>query len=169
MKVILYMAITANGYIAKENGDSDFTSEADGKSFEQKCKDAGCIVIGRKTFDQYNGEIYPMKNILNIIITSNKLNIKEEDNVIFAESPKKALEIAQEKGFGKVLIVGGGELNASFMKESLVDEIYLDVEPVIFGKGIPLFRPEDFEYKLELLEVNKLSKETIQLHYKVIK
>lgn len=57
----------------------------------------------------------------------------------------------------------------AFMKEGLINEIYLDVEPLIFGKGIKLFADSDFEYNLELLEVNKLNENTVQLHYKVIK
>ena len=38
MKVILYMAITANGMIGKPDGNSDFTSEADGESFNAICQ-----------------------------------------------------------------------------------------------------------------------------------
>lgn len=55
------------------------------------------------------------------------------------------------------------------MKEDLIDEIYLDVEPLVFGKGIPIFREADFEYELELMEIKKLNKNTIQLHYRVKK
>ena len=75
----------------------------------------------------------------------------------------------EEKGFEKAFLAGGGQLNASFMKEGLVDEIYLDVEPLLFGKGIKLFADADFEYKLELLECKKLNANTLQLHYEILK
>lgn len=55
------------------------------------------------------------------------------------------------------------------MKEGLVDEIYLDIEPIVLGKGIQLFEDADFESKLELLETRKFSNNEIQLHYKVLK
>ena len=64
-------------------------------------------------------------------------------------------------------LAGGGMLNASFMREGLVNEIYLDVEPLIFGKGIQIIAPSEFEYELELLEVKKLNKDTVQLRYLV--
>lgn len=67
------------------------------------------------------------------------------------------------------MVCGGGKLNAAFMKENLIDEIYLDVEPVVHGKGIRLFADADFEAKLKLLGTNKFSKNEIQMHYRVIK
>ena len=73
------------------------------------------------------------------------------------------------KGFTSALVGGGGKLNASFMKENLVDEIYLDVEPVVLGKGVKLFDDGEFEKSLELLVIKKISKDEIQLHYKVKK
>lgn len=73
----------------------------------------------------------------------------------------------EEKGFTTVFLAGGGALNASFMKEKLINEIYLDVEPVIFGKGIQVVAPSEFEYELDLLEIKKLNKDTVQLHYLV--
>lgn len=75
----------------------------------------------------------------------------------------------EEKGFSETFLAGGGNVNSSFIKDGLIDEIYLDVEPIVFGKGIKLFSEEDFEYELELLEVNKLNENTVQLHYKVKK
>ena len=53
--------------------------------------------------------------------------------------------------------------------ENLIDELYLDVEPIVFGTGIRLFKEEDFEAKLKLVETKKLSANEMQLHYEVIK
>lgn len=69
----------------------------------------------------------------------------------------------------KPLLAEVGHVNSLFMKEGLIDEIYLDVEPIIFGKGIPLFTSEDFEYNFQMLDFKKLNENTIQLHYKVLK
>ena len=62
---------------------------------------------------------------------------------------KEALKLLSD--FEQVVVAGGGALNASFVEENLVDEIYLDIEPIILGKGITLFRDKDFERKLKLL------------------
>ena len=79
------------------------------------------------------------------------------------------MSILEKHGFKKILVGGGGKINSSFMKEGLVDEIIIQIEPLIFGKGIKLFADEDFEAKLKLLETKMLSKNEIQLHYKVKK
>jgi len=75
----------------------------------------------------------------------------------------------KKKGFSEILVAGGGKLNASFMQKGLVDEIYLDIEPFVFGSGIKLFANGEWENKLKLLGTKLLSKDTIQIHYKVIK
>jgi len=48
------------------------------------------------------------------------------------------LEILRD--FEEVIVAGGGMLNASFIADNLVDEICLDIEPIILGEGIPLFK-----------------------------
>lgn len=66
------MATSIDGYIAKKNGDSDWVSEVDAANFEQKIKEMGCIIVGRKTFDQYQGDLYPVPDVTNIVLSSNK-------------------------------------------------------------------------------------------------
>ena len=85
------------------------------------------------------------------------------------KSPKDALDILKKDKFSKALVAGGGTLNTSFIKENLVDEIIIDVEPKILGKGIKLFSDDDFESNLELIRTKKLSNNEIQLRYKVLK
>ena len=55
------------------------------------------------------------------------------------------------------------------MEDGLIDEIYLDIEPIIFGKGIKLFADNNFEVKLKLLGIRNLTEDILQLHYKVLK
>ncbi|PIP24236.1 MAG: deaminase, partial [Candidatus Nealsonbacteria bacterium CG23_combo_of_CG06-09_8_20_14_all_37_18] len=50
-----------------------------------------------------------------------------------------------------------------------IDEIFIDIEPIILGKGIPLFRDKDFKRNLKLVGQKKISESEIQLHYKVLK
>lgn len=88
MKVTLYMAISIDGHIAKKDGDSDWVSEVDSKIFEKKIKEAGCIVVGRKTFDQYYGDLYPIEGVTNIVLTTDATRQDKNENVIFVPSPK---------------------------------------------------------------------------------
>lgn len=106
---------------------------------------------------------------LHVVITSHPLQRESKDRVTSVKTPQEALSLLKSKNVKQVCVAGGGMLNGSFLKENLVDEIYLDIEPEILGQGIPVFAPTPFEQKLELLEVNNISTQTIQLHYRVIK
>lgn len=165
------MGISVNGYIAKENGDSEWTSEEDLKGFYKQSKTAGNIIMGKNTYyaaSKYG--YFPFPDALNIVVSHEKIENKWGDKVIITEkSPKEIIAMLEEKGFNDAFIAGGGTLNSSFMKEKFIDEIYLDVEPLVFGKGIKVFADADFEFELKLIEINKLNQNTIQLHYEVIK
>ena len=168
INVILYMAISANGYIAKENDNVEWLSEESWKSYQNMTKAIHCSVIGRKTYDLMPTEEF-LEGCLYIILTNQKGLKPKNPTAIFVSTPQEAIKLAQEKGFSRVLVAGGSTINRSFMEQKLIDEVYLDVEPTIFGKGIPLFHPGDFECSLILLGTNNLNTHTVQLHYKVKK
>ncbi len=104
------------------------------------------------------------------MVSNQDIENKWGNNVLITDkSPKDIIDLLEERKFNEVFLAGGGQLNSSFLKENLVDEIYLDVEPIVFGKGIKVFAEGDFEHDLELMEINKLNKDTVQLHYKVLR
>lgn len=168
MKTTLYMAMTVNGYIAKEDGSAPW-SDTIWDSYYTIAKQFPCLILGRKTYDIMKevGEFEKIGNPFTVVLTHT--DQPAEEGFAFVNSPAEALEILQEKGFDRVMVGGGGMANTSFMKEGLIDEIILDVEPMIFGKGITLFEDEDFEAHLELIETKKLSDSTIRLQYSVKK
>ena len=170
MKVVLYMAITPNGFVAKENDDTSWVSEVEWNSFRGMINHAGNMIIGRRTYEimREANQFAGLEKIKVMVITSKKLKDADRD-IVFVKNPREALDVLEKQKFKEALVCGGGKLNGGFMKENLVDELYLDVEPTIFGNGIPLFGNADFEAKLELLGTKKLSKEEIQLHYHVIR
>jgi len=141
-------------------------SDEEWKSFSTKVKEIKNLVIGRKTFEimEQGKEFQKIDNPFTVIVSNQNNN-----NSNFVNSPEQAIDLLKQKGFSKILVAGGGILNSSFMQKGLVDEIYLDIEPFFFGKGIKLFANNDFETKLELLETKQLSKNTIQLHYRILK
>lgn len=171
MKTILYMGITVNGLIAKPDGDSQFTSEEDLKGFYEHSSAVGNCVMGKNTFlETVKYGYFPFPDALNVVVTKEKIENHWGDKVLFTDAPpQNILKILEEKGFFTAFLIGGGFLNSAFAKEGLIDEIYFDVEPLVFGKGIPVFREEDFEFELELLDFKKLNQDTVQLHYRVKK
>lgn len=168
MKTILYMAISADGYISRTNDDTSWISETEWASYSLAVRTAGNLIVGRRTYDilTKQPEFLEFKNVKLVVVSSQKFQTLTSKHVV-THSPKEALE--NLKDFENVVVAGGGELNGSFLKKGLIDEIYLDVEPIVLGKGIKLFGSVDIEANLELLETKKLSDSEIQLHYKVLK
>ena len=169
MKIILYMATTANGYVASQDDETPWSDE-EWESYHNIVKKVGNIIIGRRTYEMMlDGEEFSKIGNPVVATVTSDIRLKNNSQFHFVKNPREALETLENLGFNEAIVGGGGHLNASFMKQGLVDEIYLDVEPIIFGKGIPLFMPEDFEYKLQLLETKQLNSNTLQLHYSVLK
>lgn len=104
-----------------------------------------------------------------VVVVSHSDLDNQPENVERAESPKHALEILRVGLFDTALVAGGGMLNASFLNENLIDEIYLDMEPFIFADGINLFIGATRDIKLKLLNTKKIGSDTMQLHYQVLK
>ena len=162
------MAMSVNGYIAKEDDDTSFISKEEWNSYSKEVRGAGNLIIGHRTYDilTKQPEFREFKDVKIVVVSKKKFKTWSKNHLI-AKSPLEALNLLKE--FKRVIVAGVGELNTSFIKENLIDEIYLDVEPVIFGRGIKLFDDGDFEKKLKLLGLKKISKDEIQLHYKVKK
>lgn len=166
MKTTLHLALSADGFIAKPDGDSDWVSPIDSELFESRVKDAGCIIVGRKTFEQYKGELYPVEGVVNIVVTSD-VDYKRDD-VMVASSPVVAVALAEEKGCTKILLAGGGRTSAAFLQAGLIDEIFFSVHPLILGQGIKPFEGKTFEKNLKLLDSRDLGEGLVELCYEVI-
>src|SRR3989344_3496076 len=134
MKVIMHNAISADGFIAKSDGDTSWVSEFDLNLFKKRCLENGCVILGRKTFD----EVGVTSGITNIVLTTKPLN--SSSTIVFsADSPLSAIALAKSKGCKSVILAGGGETNGSFLKKGFIDEAFLTVHPLILGQGIKLF------------------------------
>ena len=168
MKVSLYMAITVDGFIAKENGKTPWSPE-EFTSYFNTVKKAGHIIVGRTTYEAFRPEDFvSMGHPFMVVLTKNS-SLKDQEKIKFANSPQSALNLLAKHGFKEALVTGGAKTNTSFLKEKLISEVFIDVEPLIFGQGSPLFAPGPFDYELELLGTKNLSSQTIQLHYKLKK
>ena len=171
MKVILYMAESVNGIIAR-NDNSTHWSNPELEAYIEMVKECGNLIIGRRTYEIMQKDTDKDADAGNlgnptIIVLSKKGGYKNSDKQIFVKSPEEALNVLKKKGFKKAMVAGGSETDSAFLKEKLINEIYLDIEPLIIGGGIPLFSPFDYECHLQLLNIKKIDNNTVQLHYKM--
>lgn len=172
MNVILWMTASLNGMIAGEHNEEDFISNDSWREWLKWLKKSGCLVFGRKTYEvvqtwdkQYIDDIKGIR----IVVISENPNYPVRDGFTVATSPQEALEILKKEGFQTVIVTGGSKVNSSFAKLGLLDKVIINIEPVLVGKGIPLFNPEEFDVQLQLEKIVRVSATLIQLQYKVLK
>lgn len=157
--------MTLDGKIAK-NSDHfpDWTSREDKKYFSQISREAGVVMMGDKTFAIFSS---PLKERLNVVFTMQE-SPKEIEGVKWVKGePEDVLKELENEGYEKAVLGGGAFINGMFLKEKLIDEIHVTVEPKIFGDGLGLFKGE-FNVNLELLETKKINDDSIVLKYKVL-
>lgn len=167
MKVILLMAITADGKIARESTELvDWTGKSDKKYFVHVTREAGVMIMGSKTFDTI-GKVLPGRK--NMVMTRDKTRISQDENLIFTDQgPAEIISDLAAQGFKSAAVIGGSMVNTVFMKKKLIDEIHLTMVPRVFGKGLSLFR-EPLDIRLELMDASGIGDGHILLKYRVTK
>jgi dihydrofolate reductase len=168
MKVILYMAATLNGLIARADDDTTWITKEEWDSYSAATRAAGNLIVGHRTYEilTKQPEFSELNEVRVVVVARTEVQLIAANHSI-ASSPKRALEAMD--GASEVIVAGGGALNAAFIAENLIDEIYVDIEPLAFSPGIPLSHDTPFEVKLALLEIKKITESEIQLHYAVLK
>lgn len=73
-------------------------------------------------------------------------------------------ELKNEAG-GDIMAYGGGEFVSSLIKEGLIDEFYLFVNPTLLGKGMPIFSQLEAPQKLKLVEARPFACGITVMHY----
>ncbi len=68
-----------------------------------------------------------------------------------------------------ILIFGSPAASHSLLSQGLIDEFWLFVNPVLIGKGIPLFKDVAEITKLKFIESKTFSCGVIALHYETIR
>lgn len=168
MAVVLYMSVSADGYIARNDNTVDYTQKGTWKGYFEFCKSMKVLVIGKNTYDVMPATEF-MKECFYVVLTHHIPKIPKAKNLMFTDkSPKEIIAMLRKKGYKNIGVGGGAKVNSLFLNDNCIDELIIDVEPVILGSGIKIFDRVS-EKKLELMKTTKLSKQEIQLHYKVLK
>lgn len=167
IRVILIAAISVDGKIAERTDQSslDWTSKEDRQFFVKRTKEAGVVIMGRKTFETIGR---PLKERLTMVMTSATEGKTSQESVLeyTAASPKEILEDLDRRGYKEVAVCGGSSVYGQFLKEGLVDELFLTIEPVLFGGGVQLASGFD-RINMELVDYTKLNDQAVFMHYRV--
>ncbi|HMA34514.1 MAG TPA: dihydrofolate reductase family protein [Chloroflexia bacterium] len=168
MQIILMAAVTLDGKLARHPAHlSNWTSPEDKKIFRTETRRAGVIIVGHNTYKTF---ARPLPGRLHIVVTHTPAAYPGIPGAVeFTDAPPAAIvaDLAA-RGYTRAVLVGGAQINALFLAADLVDEIWLTVEPVIFGQGIPLFAGYDFDRRATLLALTPLNRDTFLARYRVI-
>lgn len=166
MKIILFNASSIDGIVARKNGSEDFLSDENLDEFCRLVIKTKCLIMSRKAYETTKNYNISLFEKVTKIVVSKKQKIKLANGWVYAGSPKDAIKIAKSKGHKETIFTAGEKLNNCFLHQNLIDELILNLEPVIVGKGIRIFSGK-FNKKLKLIKSKKLDKGIIQLHYKL--
>ena len=173
-RIIVHIAASADGYIARPDGDLDWlTSRPAPKGFygmEAFAKSIDTKVMGRTTWEES-------------LRLGAKFDARERTIVFSRREPPPDLppgvEFTREAigPFARRLrdqpgkdiwLMGGGDLIAGFLDEGVIDEFVVSVVPVFIGDGIPLIARRDRLVPLELRSTARFEDGLVQLHYRVL-
>src|SRR5579862_7277889 len=166
MKLIWNPAMTLDGYIAKLDGDSDWVAEQDSQFFRSLVRQAGCVIAGRNTYDQYKGDVFPIDGAFTYVLTSRPHDAEPADGVEFiTATPKELIHKLAAAGFEAAVLAGGSQTNSAFVAAGLVDEIVVNIYPMLFGQGLQLVQGAQCALELKLTATTVLDGGIVQCRY----
>ncbi|MDE2188150.1 MAG: dihydrofolate reductase [Patescibacteria group bacterium] len=166
----LIVATSKDGFIARDK-DKDpstiWTSHEDKKRFVELSKRIGTIVLGLNTFNTFphdeNGNPKPLKGRRHIIYADREI-APHPDVEVTTDKPEVLLEKLNDRGIKEVAIAGGASIYRMFLDTNLVDTIYMTVEPIEFGSGVPFYKG-NIEERFKLVKEEIVGNGTIFREY----
>lgn len=169
MFTTLFMAMSANGFIARENGEEDFISNVHWADYVRLCHEHGNVIFGRRTYEaikSWNDDI-GFDDLMGVtkIILSNDVNMEVGPEFVVLPSPEEAMHFLAESGFENAFVCGGSLVNTAFLKAHLIHKIILNIEPVLIGEGKRVFADDDFLEKLTFVSKEERENGIVTLTY----
>jgi dihydrofolate reductase len=178
-KIIVYIATSADGFIARKDGAVDWLDRPQPKgNYEmiQFWKSIDTILFGRKTYDMTVKFVKEGKATPDMFagVKQYAFSRKPPKKVLYGfefvkEPIRKFTErLRAEKG-KNIWMMGGASIIGSFLDAGAIDEFIIHVIPTLIGEGIPLIAPKRRTVPLKLLSIKKFSDGVVRLHYEVAK
>ncbi len=172
MKIVNIMVSTANGKITHDD-DSDikkWTSEEDGKHYRSFLENSSLIVMGSTTYEAAKRSMKHQDGKKRVVLTRQPekyaMDLIPGKLEFSSETPNELVGRLEKEGYTEMLLVGGAHINKIFYEASLVTDLYLTIEPKLFGKGKTLIIEGDYSTQMQLESVKQLNEQgTLLLHY----
>jgi dihydrofolate reductase len=174
MRTITYGAATSlDGFIARKDQAVDWLAWSDDVSaiMSQYWSTVDTVLMGRKTYEiaaaSEHGAGGGLQGIKTYVF-SRTLKPREHRSVsvVADDAVPFVAGLKREQGKG-ICLMGGGEFAGVLIEHGLVDEIGLNVHPVLLGSGIPMFRDAGHQTDLDLIECRPIKGGCVYVRYRV--
>lgn len=159
-KVVLFIAMSLDGYIADTGGGVDWlTGQGDDgemiDTYSEFVKGIDTILMGRSTYHQVVTELSPEEWVYNDFTTyviTHREQVSSEKIRFTNTNPVELLKKLKEDTGKDIWICGGANLVQQLVREDFIDQYYISVIPTILGSGVRLFDNGEKEIQLKLLK-----------------
>ena len=182
-KLVLIVHTSLDGFVAGPNGELN-GFDAGEENLEFVCrltKTADTALFGRVSYQLLNSHWPAAKdhpdatwnevayscwyNMAKKVVVSKTLQEESTGLTIIRENVIEEIRKLKQDPGKQILIFGSPTLSQTLMQQNLIDEYWVFVNPVVFGKGIPLFAGTHPSAKLQLLNTKQFSNGETALHY----
>ena len=164
--VIWHTAISLDGFAADKDDSLSFMMDDDAPPanalVDQVIANLGCTLGGRRGYDLFADEdempkAYGLEDIPEIVVT--RRPFPTDPRTRFADGNDLPAAVAQAKALagGRMVVVLGPTLGSALLRAGLVDQVFLQVAPVLIGAGVKIFADTDEPpVKLELVHTEQV-------------
>ncbi|MEJ6603801.1 MAG: dihydrofolate reductase family protein [Opitutaceae bacterium] len=175
MRIVLIVAQSLDGFITcHEVPGVAWASAADQKWFRATLSEFDAQVMARATFETVRDQILPAKptDPTRIIMTRTPDRYTEDSASgqleFTADLPGAIHHKLVDAGHKNCALLGGSVAHDAFLTAGLVNEIWVTIEPRIFGQGTPVVRMKQ-DQRLELMDHQRLPEsDSIVARYRVL-
>ena len=131
------------------------------------------ILVGRKTWEfskaMGGGGEMPGVKVKSYVFSRTLASIDDKDTELVKTDAGAFVRTLKAQPGKDILVMSGGNLATSLLKEGVIDEIGLNIHPVLLGGGVPAFLDPGMRVRLELTECRQLDGGCVMVNYRVRK
>lgn len=171
-KIIVYIATSADGYIARSNGSVDWLNRPMPKGdygMTAFARSIDTILWGRKTYDfaAKMGGVGAYGKVKHYAFSHQPPSDPLPGVEFVPESIPEFVGKLQAVRGKNTWMMGGAGIIASFLDAGAIDEFSIHVIPVMIGEGIRLVAPRHRNIPLKLISTRSFPDGVVQLNYSV--